>query len=107
MLQSIKRRDLVFVPECSALLILDMQKYFLSASSHAFIPSAQAIIPLIAKLKEAYVAKGLPLIFTRHLNSPQNAGMMAKWWQDLIGEENPLSEIIDELDISTIFLSVS
>jgi len=101
MLQSIKRRDLVFVPECSALLILDMQKYFLSASSHAFIPSAQAIIPLIAKLKEAYVAKGLPLIFTRHLNSPQNAGMMAKWWQDLIGEENPLSEIIDELDISS------
>ena len=53
MLQSIKRRDLVFVPECSALLILDMQKYFLSASSTAFIPSAQAIIPLIAKLKEA------------------------------------------------------
>lgn len=101
MIQSIKRHDLAFVPDRSVLLILDMQKYFLSASSHAFIPSAQAIIPLIAELKEAYTAKGLPVIFTRHLNSPQNAGMMAKWWRDLLGKENPLSEIIDELDISS------
>jgi isochorismate hydrolase len=101
MLKSIKRHDIVFVPERSALLILDMQKYFLSASSHAFVPSAQAIIPLIAELKEAYTAKGLPVIFTRHLNSPQNAGLMAKWWRELIGKENPASEIIDELDISS------
>ncbi|MDO8786438.1 MAG: isochorismatase family protein [Syntrophales bacterium] len=101
MLQSIKRHALAFVPDRSALLILDMQKYFLSASSHAFIPSAQAIIPLIAKLTDAYAKKHLPVIFTRHLNSPQNAGMMAKWWRDLIGKENPASEIIDELDISS------
>lgn len=101
MLQSIKRHDAAFVPERSALLILDMQKYFLSASSHAFVPSAQAIIPLIVELTEAYAKKDLPVIFTRHLNSPQNAGLMAKWWQDLIREENPLSEIIDELALSS------
>ena len=104
MLQTIRgysqRHLAAFVPERSALLILDMQKYFLSTSSHAFIPSAQAIVPLIVELTDVYAKKHLPVIFTRHLNSPQNAGLMAKWWRDLIREENPLSEIIDELALS-------
>ena len=104
MLQTIRgrsqRHNVAFVPERSALLILDMQKYFLRASSHAFVPSAQAIIPLIVELTEVYSTKGLPVIFTRHLNSPQNAGLMAKWWKDLLREENRQSEIIPELDLS-------
>ncbi|MFA4915613.1 MAG: isochorismatase family protein [Syntrophales bacterium] len=101
MLSSIKRRETAFVPELSALLIVDMQKYFLSPSSHAFIPSAQAIIPAIVELTEAYAAQHLPVIFTRHLNTPQNAGMMKKWWKDLIREEDPLSEIIDGLNLAS------
>jgi len=96
-----QKHDIAFVPGHSALLVLDMQKYFLSDSSHAYIPSAQAIVRGIKRLIEAYSTKGLPIIFTQHLNSPQNARLMAKWWRDLIREEDPLSGIIDELDLSS------
>jgi len=96
-----QKHDIAFVPGHSALLVLDMQKYFLSDSSHAYIPSAQAIVPGIKRLIKAYSTKGLPIVFTQHLNSPQNARLMAKWWRDLIREEDPLSGIIDELDLSS------
>ncbi|MBI4759518.1 MAG: isochorismatase family protein [Chloroflexi bacterium] len=96
-----QKHHIAFVPGHSALLVLDMQKYFLSDFSHAYIPSAQAIVPGIKDLIKAYSAKGLPVIFTQHVNSPQNAGLMAKWWRDLIREEDPLSDIIGELNLSS------
>ena len=79
-------------PEHSALLILDMQRYFLEESSHAFIPAARAIIPGIVRLASTYSQKGLPIIFTRHLNTDADAKMMSAWWRELIREGNPLSE---------------
>ena len=103
MLQEIRKqvpqRSIPFVPDQSALLILDMQKYFLENSSHAYVPSAQAIIPGIGELIQEYTMKSLPVILTRHLNSTRNARLMAKWWKDLIHEANPLSEIIVELRV--------
>ncbi len=95
------RRSLALVPRRSALIILDMQKYFLDTSSHAYISNAQAIIPGIRALIEVYADNRLPIIFTQHVNTPQDAGMLAKWWRDLITDENPFSEITDELDTST------
>ena len=82
-----------YVPAKSALLVLDMQRYFLDEKSHASIPSAAAIIPGLLELSEGYRQKGLPVIFTRHLNDSGNAAMMDKWWQELITNDNPLGEI--------------
>jgi bifunctional isochorismate lyase/aryl carrier protein len=82
-----------FSPRRSALLVLDMQRYFLDSSSHAFVPSSQAIIPGLNSLIQAYSGNSLPVLFTRHINTSQNAGMMARWWRELIFPENPLSEI--------------
>jgi nicotinamidase-related amidase len=89
------RRDgrQVFQPEISALLVLDMQKYFLDPASHAFVPSALAILPGLERLARVYHARNRPVICTRHLNTPQNAGSMGRWWRELICLENPLSEI--------------
>ncbi|MFO8100800.1 MAG: isochorismatase family protein [Dehalococcoidia bacterium] len=95
-----KRHPLKLSPQRSALLVLDMQRYFLNEDSHAFVPSAPAIIPGIAKLIGAYSQKGLPIVFTRHTNTEANAGMMSIWWRDLIDAESPSSEIIPELDSS-------
>ena len=86
--------------EHSALLVLDMQRYFLEESSHAFVPSATAIVPGIVKMIDAYYRGGLPVIFTRHLNSDSDAGMMSVWWRDLIRADSPVSETIPELDVS-------
>ena len=87
-----------FIPEESALIICDMQRYFLESQSHAYIPSAGAIIPRIKRLAASFVEKGLPVISTRHLNTKGDAKMMARWWKEVITEDNDLSEITHELD---------
>jgi bifunctional isochorismate lyase/aryl carrier protein len=90
-------RDAGFTPERSALLVIDMQRYFLDASSHAFIPSAIPIVKRIRGLAEGFIGRGLPVILTRHINTDENAGMLSRWWSDLIREDDPLSAITGEL----------
>ncbi len=87
-----------FQPDRAALLVLDMQSYFLSKSSHAFIPSAAAILPNIQNLIQAFAARGRPIVFTRHTNTPADAGPMARWWKDLIAPDSLMSKIVPELD---------
>ena len=83
--------------ESSALVILDMQRYFLDESSHAYIPSARAIVPRIRKLQQAFCNWNLPVIQTKHINRIEDSGQMKRWWSDLITEGNPLSSITGEL----------
>ena len=92
-------RKLDYVPQDSALLVLDMQAYFLDPDSHAFVPSARAIIPVLQALVETYRQHNLPVIFTRHVNSQEDAGMMRVWWRDLIGENSPLSQIGPDMEV--------
>ena len=100
--QALKQKhQLKLSSEHSALLVLDMQRYFLEESSHAFVPSAVSIVPTISKLISAYSKRGIPVIFTRHLNTDADAGMMSVWWRDLIRPESSASEIISELDSSS------
>ncbi|MBT3261004.1 cysteine hydrolase [bacterium] len=80
----------------TALLVIDMQKYFLDPASHAYISSATAIIPRIQKLIPQFET----VIFTRHLNTKENAKNMSTWWRELLTKNNPLSELIPELDQS-------
>lgn len=80
--------------------MLDMQSFFLDPASHAFIPSAPAILPGIQSLIEICAAHRLPIVFTRHVNTPQNAKRMSVWWRDLIVAESPLSAITPALDPS-------
>jgi len=96
----LRRNNFQYIPERSALLVLDMQTYFLESTSHAYIPSGRAIIPGIRDLILAFSIRRLPVIFTRHLNTSQDVGLMATWWRDIITAENPKSEIIPELDLS-------
>jgi isochorismate hydrolase len=91
-------------PQLSALLVLDMQSYFLDPASHAHIPSAPAIVPGIKRLVQAYYENHLPVIFTQHLNTQQDAASMATWWRDLISIENPLSALIPEFNFSNRYV---
>jgi nicotinamidase-related amidase len=77
-----------------ALLILDMQNYFLDTGSHAFTPSAPAIVPNINKLVDLANDHDMPVIFTRHVNDTENAGMMGRWWQDMVAEGSRESQIV-------------
>jgi nicotinamidase-related amidase len=71
-----------------------MQAYFLDPGSHAFAPSAPAIVPNIEKLIRFAILNHMPFVFTRHINQAGSAGNMDIWWRDMITEENPLSGII-------------
>lgn len=96
--ESIRTRKRLLLP--SALLVLDMQRYFLVETSHAFVPSGPAIVPNIRTLIESYSQRGFPIIFTRHVNNTHNAAMMASWWHDIIDTADPLSQITKAIDTS-------
>ena len=98
------RRISRFDPSNSALLILDMQNYFLDPNSHAHIPSAEAIVPGLLRLARAYFDKDLPVVFTQHLNTPEDSGSMGTWWRDMITVDDPLSAIITDFDFSNRFV---
>jgi len=90
-------RAAAFSPAAAALLVIDMQRYFLCADSHAFLPAAPAIVPNIQALIAAFKKASRPLCFTRHVNSVRDAGQMAVWWGELLTREHPLGAIDDTL----------
>ncbi len=81
------------------LLVLDMQEFFLNPASHAFVPSAPHLINRINALIYTFRRKNLPVVFTKHINTSENAGQMKSHWKDLITINNPLSSIASEVSI--------
>ncbi len=95
------RHNQTLDPKRSALLVIDMQQYFVDASSEAFLSASEAVIPGILRVIDCYSDAGSPIFFTRHLNTDANAGMMSPWWHgDLIRPEDPLSEISPRFNVS-------
>ncbi len=90
--------DIAFRPLRAALLVLDMQDYFLRPGSHAFIPSADAVLPNIRALVHAFNVHQRPVVFTRHVNSEEDAAGMGRWWRDLIRADSPDSRLAASLD---------
>ena len=85
----------------TALFVIDMQSFFLSKDSHAFIPSSRAIIPNVNSLINIYRKKDLPIIFTYHCYlQNEDPGIMQKWWGDVLLFENPHSRIDSSIDWS-------
>lgn len=101
MIESVRSRGLVrdieFLPDRAALLIIDMQRYFLDADSHAFIPSAIPVIDRIARLAERFAERGRPVILTRHVNTAGDAAMLERWWADSMREDDPLNVVTDDI----------
>ena len=84
-------------PTKAALLVIDLQNYFVDKTSHAYIPSVDAIIPRVIKLQNYCLQNGIRVIQTRHINTKDNSGMMAKWWGKLLEPIGTVSEIITEI----------
>ncbi len=80
-------------PAQAALLVMDMQGFFVEPDSHAFIPAARAILPNILKLQNVFLENNSPVFQTRHLNTVENAGRMGEWWSELMTADHPLNQI--------------
>jgi len=80
-----------------ALLVLDMQGYFMDKKNHAFVPGAEAIVPNILSLQKFFLKKNRLVIQTKHVNTLDNAFMMNDWWGHLMTRDNPQIKILPEL----------
>jgi len=83
----------------SALLVVDMQRFFLDPASPTFACGAAAIVPTVKRLIEAFRRAGRPVIFTRHVHHPGDldSGIMGWWWEGKCLEGSPESEIDSDL----------
>ena len=77
----------------AALLVLDMQDYFVNEESHAFVPSSINIIPSIQEISKIIQEMGNKVIFSRHLDTNNESNTMNRWWKDNIKPDNNLSKI--------------
>lgn len=89
----------LFSTRGTALLVIDMQRFFIDPCSHASFPAAEGIIEDIQHLVEGFRSRGLPVLFTRHaLLDDEPTGMMGSWWGDVLRDEDPYSAIDDRLE---------
>lgn len=97
-------RPLDLEREKMAFVVIDMQEYFCRPCSHAFIPASAAIIGSIRKLQQVCIKQRIPVIFTRHINTSENARMLSTWWSDVITHDNPDSALSHKFDTGDSFI---
>ncbi|MCP4633206.1 MAG: cysteine hydrolase [candidate division Zixibacteria bacterium] len=85
--------------EKSALMVIDMQKYFIKPGAGTYHASGAAIIGNVKKLIGKFREVKRPVIFTHHVHKPDfsDAGIMQWWWDDMCIEGSEDAEIYDEL----------
>jgi len=90
----------ILTPGKTALIAIDMQRYFVDPDSHAHVSGVEMIVEKIRALAEAFAVADLPVFFTRHGNTSKDAGALGRWWGDLIQTGSLGSEITPDLDTS-------
>jgi nicotinamidase-related amidase len=79
----------------SALMVVDMQNFFLDPESPTYTCGGPAIIGNIKHLIAAFRQANRPVIYTRHVHHPDglDAGIMGWWWKGMCLEGSPESEV--------------
>lgn len=79
----------------SALLIVDMQEFFLDPQSPTFTGGGPAIVPVVRALADCFRESGRPVLYTKHAHHPGNldSGIMGWWWKGMCVEGSRESEI--------------
>ena len=85
--------------ENSALLVIDMQKFFLDPNSPSFTCGGMVILPNLKKLIASFRKAGRPVIYTCHVHHPDfiDAGIMKWWWEGACLEGTPESLVHDDI----------
>ena len=88
-------------PAGCALLVVDMQRFFLEEPSHAFLPEGVALLPRLNAFIADFAAAGRPVFFSRHGHAVGgDAAAMGRWWgPSLLMEDDPLGELHPELEV--------
>lgn len=88
-------RTLPFNWERSALLVVDMQEFFLSPGSPAYMPQALPALAEAARLAGLFRDAGRPVLFTSHAHADPalDGGLLAKWWKKTCLAGTPEAEV--------------
>jgi ureidoacrylate peracid hydrolase len=88
-----------FNKDRAALLVIDMQKFFLNPSSPTFTSGGLAILPNIKRLIQAFRKARRPVIWTCHVHHPDrlDAGIMGWWWKGMCIEGSGESEVHNDI----------
>lgn len=83
----------------SALLVVDMQQFFLDPASPTFACGGLTVLPSVKRQVAAFRKAGRPVIFTQHVHHPDelDIGIMGWWWEGRCLEGSPESQIHPEL----------
>ena len=88
-----------FIPDKSALLVIDMQGFFLDERSHAYVPDSIGITDHVQKLIEAFRKNARSVFFTRYaLLQGEDPGAMGRWWKDVLMDGDRGSEISSSMN---------
>ena len=89
-----RARRHVFSPEHSALLVIDMQRYFLDESSHRLPPRRHGMLEGERERHRSRVPRALPADHIHQTRSPEGpAWSMGRWWGDVLHDDDELSNI--------------
>ncbi|MDO9576242.1 MAG: isochorismatase family cysteine hydrolase [bacterium] len=85
--------------EKSALLVVDMQKFFLDPASPTFTSGGLVILPPLKQLIQAFRDANRPVIYTCHVHHPDriDAGIMGWWWKGMCVEGSVESKVHDDV----------
>ncbi len=84
----------------AALLVLDLQRYFLAPDAPAFLPAAPAVVPAVLDLVGAFRAAGRPVVFTRHADPEGEPGRaMEDWWGRRLHRDDPWGALSPDIAV--------
>ena len=89
-----------FTLKNTALLIIDMQEYFLNEDSHAFVNSGKTIINNTNNLIKFFKKHNKTVIFTTFAVSNNEADPTKNWFKRSVKEGSKEANIAKEIDIN-------
>jgi len=97
--KSQRGRDLPFDTARSALLVVDMQEFFLNPASPAYMPQARPALAKAVELASAFREAGRPVFCTSHAHQDpaSDGGLMTLWWKQVCLAGTPWAKVSPEL----------
>jgi nicotinamidase-related amidase len=93
------RHAMRLIPGKSALIVVDMQMFFLDPGSPTHACGGPGARPAVKRLVAAFRRAKRPVVFTRHVHHPtgMDLGLMGWWWEGACFEGSEASEIHPDL----------
>ncbi len=90
-----RREGFPLDPSRAALMVIDLQQFFLDPRSPAYRPASRAILGNARALVDAFREAGRPVFFIRHAHKDpsRDAGLMAGWWRKVCLEGSRWAEV--------------